>query len=225
MTRGSRMPWSHRQCLADDAAQRIRLDRACRDLTRLLDESGWCSARASGNIFLKLLLRQWHSGHAVCYRCRIRASLQRCCDELLIFCCAHQPVFTSLARTHPQRPPRHWLVVGAGVIYLLKWPSSVASGGSATDGNILRRTISMRAPQQVHSSCGRAIAGVGALGGGLNTNNFNSEIIRLQFGCKKPKFRERRNPLGSTCCNTSPKKVAPLTVRSIIFWVSLSRNR
>ena len=93
------------------------------------------------------------------------------------------------------------------------------------DGNILRRTTAMGEPQQVHSSWGRAAGGVGGAAGCLNTNNFNSEIKRLLLGCKKPKLRERLKPLGNTCCSTSHKKVAPLTVRSIIFLVSLSRNR
>ena len=33
----------------------------------------------------------------------------------------------------------------------------------------------------------------------LNTSNFNSAIMRLQLGCKKPKLRERLKPLGNTC--------------------------
>ena len=80
------------------------------------------------------------------------------------------------------------------------------------DGSMLRRTITMGAPQQVHSSWGRgagAVAGVGGLKGCLNTSNFSSAIRRVLLGCKKPKLRARRNPLGNTCCNTSRTKAAP----------------
>ncbi len=50
-------------------------------------------------------------------------------------------------------------------------------------------------------------------------------VLGLLLECKKPKLRERRNPWGRTCCNSSHKKAAPLTVRSLIFLVSLSRSR
>ena len=59
----------------------------------------------------------------------------------------------------------------------------------------------------------------------MNTNNFNNAIKRLLLGCKKPKLRERLKPLGSTCCSTSHKKVAPLTLRCTVFLVLLSRQR
>ena len=120
----------------------------------------------------------------------------------------------------------------AQAAYVLGLTSGTGIGGSAMDGNILRRTITMGAPQQVHSSWGRGVgvvAGVGGCDGWtpgcLNTSNVNSEISRLLLGCKKPKLRERLKPLGKTCCNTSHKKVAPLTVRSVSFLVPLSRNR
>ena len=100
------------------------------------------------------------------------------------------------------------------------------------DGNILRRTITMGAPQQVHSSWGRGVgvvAGVGGCDGWtpgcLNTSNFKSAIKRLLLGCKKPKLRVRLKPLGRTCCNISQRKAAPLTVRCTVFWVLLSRQR
>lgn len=60
-------------------------------------------------------------------------------------------------------------------------------------------------------------------GASLNTNSLSSVIKRLLLACKKPWLRERLTPLASTCCNTSHKKVAPLTVRSAIFLVLLSR--
>ena len=54
-------------------------------------------------------------------------------------------------------------------------PTDLQVGGSAmdgnmTDGNILRRTITMGAPQQVHSSWGRGAGGVGGAAGCLNTS-------------------------------------------------------
>ena len=116
----------------------------------------------------------------------------------------------------------------AQAAYVLRMTSGLGVGGSESDGNILRRTITMGEPQQVHSSWGRGVgmvAGVGAPTGCLNTNNFNNAIKRLLFGCKKPKLRARLKPLGSTCCSTSHKKVAPLTLRSVIFLVLLSRQR
>jgi hypothetical protein len=100
----------------------------------------------------------------------------------------------------------------AQAAYVFTIASGLGVGGSAMDGNILRRAITMGAPQQVHSSCGRGVAGAGALGDSLNTSNFGNAIKRLLLGCKKPKLRARRNPLGSTCCMSSHKKVAPLTV-------------
>ena len=47
----------------------------------------------------------------------------------------------------------------------------------------------------------------------------------LAVGCKKPKLRARRKPLGNTCCMSSQRKVAPLTVRCAVFLVLLSRQR
>ncbi len=79
-----------------------------------------------------------------------------------------------------------------------------------------RRTISVGAPQQVHSHCGRGV-GVGEQAGCLKTSSRSSAIRRLQFGCKNPKLRARRKPLGSTCCISSHRKAAPLTVRVAIF--------
>ena len=87
-----------------------------------------------------------------------------------------------------------------------------------------RLTISIGAPQQVHSNCGRG-AGTGALTGSLNTSNLSSAISRLQFGCRKPKLRARRKPLGNTCCISSHKKADPLTVRVAIFLVLLPGQR
>ena len=113
----------------------------------------------------------------------------------------------------------------AQAVYVPGLTSGSGMGGSAMDGNILRRTITMGEPQQVHSSRGRVVGGVGRHKGCLNTSNFSNAIMRLQFGCKKPKLRARLKPLGNTCCNTSHKKVAPLTLRCTVFLVLLSRQR
>ena len=70
----------------------------------------------------------------------------------------------------------------AQAAYVLRMTSGLGVGGSESDGNILRRTITMGEPQQVHSSWGRGVgmvAGVGAPTGCLNTNNLNNAIKRL----------------------------------------------
>ena len=63
-----------------------------------------------------------------------------------------------------------------------------------------------------------------ALGGSLMRNSASRWRCR-QLGWSKPKLRERRNPLGKTCCNTSHKKCAPLTVRVVCLPLALSRYR
>ena len=107
-----------------------------------------------------------------------------------------------------------------------------------------RRTITIAAPQHRHVSLGRSLKG-GCMDGGcadgggmpgvpgamqadaaLGLSPMRNSISRwrcLQLGCAKPKLRERRNPLGKTCCNTSHKKCAPLTVRVVFLPVPLSR--
>ena len=74
----------------------------------------------------------------------------------------------------------------AQAAYVFRIISDLGVGGSAMDGNILRRKITMGEPQHMHSSCGRGATGVGALGDSLNTNNFSSAIKRLLLGCKNP---------------------------------------
>ena len=78
----------------------------------------------------------------------------------------------------------------------------------------------MGAPQPMHSRCGRGVAGLIGLIGCLNTRNRNSAISRLPFGCQKPKLRALQKPLGSTCCMSSLKKVAPQRCRHSAgkFW-------
>ena len=67
-------------------------------------------------------------------------------------------------------------------------------------------------------------AGQGAIALGLILmRNSASRWRCLQLGWSKPKLRERRNPLGKTCCNTSHKKCTPLTVRVVFLPVLLSR--
>jgi hypothetical protein len=133
-------------------------------------------------------------------------------------------VFPECGRTPPQHPQGADVLVMLAT-YVLRFTPRAAVGGSVMDGNILRRTTTISAPQQVHSIGGRGVVGMGGQPGCLNTNSLSSVIKRLLLGCRKPKLRERRNPLGNTCCNTSHKKVAPLTVRTVIFLVALSRYR
>ena len=97
-----------------------------------------------------------------------------------------------------------------------------------------RRTITIAAPQQRHCNLGRSLNGGCADGGmpavqdaitlGLSPMRNSARRWRCrQLGWSKPKLRERRNPLGKTCCNTSHKKCAPLTVRVVFLPVWLSR--
>lgn len=81
------------------------------------------------------------------------------------------------------------------------------SGGS----RVLRMVIT--APQQAHSTGARWRIVAGSEGGANFNNTCSSAIRRLEFGCRKPKLRARRKPLGNTCCRTSHRKCAPQTVR------------
>ena len=141
---------------------------------------------------------------------------------------AQQPCFAVFERVHPSHPGGAaplWRQLGVARLN----GSGLARGFSVVQrtqgGKIRRLTMRMGAPQPVNSSCGRGVAGLIGLIGCLNTRNRNSAISRLQFGCKKPKLRALRKPLGSTCCMSSHKKVAPLTVRTIVLLVLLSRQR
>ena len=95
-----------------------------------------------------------------------------------------------MARAHPQQPQRHWRADGVDVVYVPRLTSRPLAGGSAMDGNILRRTTAMGEPQQVHSSWGRAAGGVGGAAGCLNTNNFNSTGTQGQVS-RFPHFHEK----------------------------------
>ena len=107
-----------------------------------------------------------------------------------------------------------------------------------------RRTITIAAPQHRHCNLGRSLKGGctddGCVDGGCRPvvhgamqadaapglspmRNSASRWRCLHLECAKPKLRERRNPLGKTCCNTSHKKCDPLTVRSVFLPVPLSR--
>ena len=99
-----------------------------------------------------------------------------------------------------------------------------------------RRTITIAAPQQRHCSLGRSLNAGGIDAGmpaGPGTGTLGLSLMRssarrwrcLQLGWSRPKLRERRNPLGKTCCNTSHKKCVPLTVRVVFLPLSLSRYR
>ncbi len=78
------------------------------------------------------------------------------------------------------------------------------------------RTIFIAAPQQAQTMGARSRTHAEARGGTNFSSTCSNAIKRLQFGCRKPKLRARRNPLGSTCCNTSQRKSAPATVRCSI---------
>ena len=97
-----------------------------------------------------------------------------------------------------------------------------------------RRTITIAAPQQRHRSFGRSLNGGcvdGAMPAGQDAvargpipmRNRTSRWRCLQFGWSKPKLRDLRNPLGKTCCSTSHRKCAPVTVRVVFLPLALSR--
>ena len=79
----------------------------------------------------------------------------------------------------------------------------------------------MGAPQQAHRNGGRGFIQVGPGSGATFSAICSSAIRRLLFGCRKPKLRDRRKPLGSTCCRSSDRKRAPLTVRTALLPVWL----
>jgi len=136
-------------------------------------------------------------------------------------------------------PPHPWAcrMVWAGCLFV-QWmyPSRTAPGGLAGlpydgGGAMRRRTISIAEPQQRHCNLGRSLrvggvtggaaaddgapAGQGTVAAGLCLKRNSHRRWRcLQLGWSRPKLRDRRNPLGSTCCSTSHKKCAPLTVSS-----------
>jgi hypothetical protein len=114
--------------------------------------------------------------------------------------------------------------------YMIK--AGVASGGmgsgsplrcAAVDGRIRVFTITITAPQHGHTIGARGLNQVATDGGTTFNSTCTSAISRLQFGCRKPKFRARRNPFGNTCCNTSQRKAHPGSVRRAIFPVFASR--
>src|ERR1035437_1932148 len=79
------------------------------------------------------------------------------------------------------------------------------------------RVFTITAPQHVHRIGARSLNHAKARPGANFSSTCSKAIKRLQLGCRKPKLRARRNPLGSTCCNTSHRKCAPDTVlRSIV---------
>ena len=78
--------------------------------------------------------------------------------------------------------------------------------GSGNNDRILVRTIDITAPQQPQMIGARGFIHASAEVGTNLSNQCSKVIKRLQFGCRKPKLRARRNPLGSTCCNTSQRK-------------------
>ena len=83
---------------------------------------------------------------------------------------------------------------------------------TASKDRIRVRTIVITAPQQEHRNGARGLtqAHHASIRAGSNFSSRCSKAIsRLQFGCRNPKLRARRNPLGSTCCNTSHRNCAP----------------
>ena len=143
--------------------------------------------------------------------------------QTAVFCCFRAS--SSIAPRVLRRSGASWVWRGLTAQGFLAVVKRLKNRRRQKPGKIRRLTMRMGASQPVHSKCGRGVAGLIGLIGCLNTSSRSSAIRRLQFGCRKPKLRARRKPLGNTCCMSSHKKVAPLTVRSAIFLVLLSRYR
>lgn len=68
---------------------------------------------------------------------------------------------------------------------------------------------------QTHRQAARSGAvGLPADGAARRCRTCSNRIDFALLGCRKPKLRERRKPLGSTCWSTSHRKSAPGSVRS-----------
>ena len=94
--------------------------------------------------------------------------------------------------------------------------SWVAIGAGMTPENTDRSrvlTIVITAPQQVHRIGARCLNHVIAGTGANFSSTCSKAIKRLQLGCRKPKLRARRNPLGSTCCGGVLNSVCEATGR------------
>ena len=85
--------------------------------------------------------------------------------------------------------------------------------GPANTDRIRVRTITITAPQHAHRIGARALTQASAGAGANFSSRCSKAIRRLQLGCRKPKLRALRKPLGSTCCSTSHRNCAPDTVR------------
>ena len=71
---------------------------------------------------------------------------------------------------------------------------------------------------QAQRQVGRSGAGsAGRPGDTRRCSTYNSRMAPALLGCKRPKLREGRSPLGNTCCSTSHKKSASGSVRCAIL--------
>ena len=143
--------------------------------------------------------------------------MQRLRVDRLIFDFFTSPLrlfFWFPGRAYPQANKRLFCEWRVRMAYSIATPVKVSSGvRSGLAGAMRLRTICIAAPQHGHSKGGRTFIQVcGGMGVSFNTHCSNA-ISRLLLGCRKPKLRARRKPLGRTCCMSSHKKVAPLTVR------------
>ena len=119
-----------------------------------------------------------------------------------------------------------WACLGLGLfaglpcVYGAYGASGASTGCSA---GIRRRKTCMGWPQ-AQRQAGRGVdASPGAPGEARRCSSCNSRIAPALLGCRKPKLRARRRPLGNTCCSTSHRKSAPGSVRWAILQVSASR--
>jgi len=103
--------------------------------------------------------------------------------------------------------------------------ASIRMGGFALgdSAGMRLRTMVMVPPQQGHTNTGRAVRMPVAVGG-LSLNRYCSSVINfLLLGCRNPKLRARRNPLGRTWRSSKRRKSAPGSVRVCIRRVLLFR--
>jgi len=108
-----------------------------------------------------------------------RLGTSRCLSSLALT--SRQPSMTR--RSHDQHAPP---------------AASDATGFPAIVAAIRVRTTFITAPQQTYRIGGRGLTHSDARTATSLSSSCKSAIRRLQFGCRNPKLRARRNPFGST---------------------------
>ena len=115
------------------------------------------------------------------------------------------------------------LPLGGALALLFGRPSERASRASerasVSKAGMRRRSTCMGWPQ-AHFQAGRGGVGVAWAGGAARRcSTCSSRMALALLGCRKPKLRAWRKPLGSTCWSTSQRKSVPASVHSAALLV------